>query len=384
MLVEQTYLILADGTSYPGYGVGAPVPTIPQMLGMDITRIPCGEVVFNTTMGAYQEILTDPSYAGQMVAMTCVHIGNYGTDPAWNEMSSIAPACRALIVRDLYDGPVPPLRMPLLQMLETWGMSAITGVDTRSLTIHLREHGSCYGVLVRSPSLTKEDIGKVVAYLNSCPQLGDRDLIGTVTSDCEQDFEPDHPNGHRFALIDFGIKRSIVKALLDRGVGIALLPARVTAQTILALDPPVDAVFLSNGPGDPATLTDAIGTIKELTTHLPVLGICLGHQLIAHALGGHTVKMKFGHHGGNHPVCDTVTGQVFVTAQNHGYCVDAQSLPPGIQVTYINANDGTIEGLVDPIARVMSVQFHPEAAPGPRDARKLFNQFIAFVENTVN
>jgi carbamoyl-phosphate synthase small subunit len=377
--VEHTYLVLEDGSCFKGIGAGAPAPLASDIAKRAIESVPCGEVVFNTTMGAYQEILTDPSYAGQMVVMTCPHIGNYGTDPEWNEMKQDVPPCRGLIVRDLHDGPVPPGRSGLPETLNSWGMSAITEVDTRCLTIHLREHGACYGVLVRSEDIMRER-DQVVAWLHTCPPMSARDFIAGVGTSITKVYNPGMLGGLRFALMDFGVKSSIIKALIDRGVHLTIFPATTTALELLSSQPPYDAVFLSNGPGDPAVLGSAICEIAALIGRLPVIGICLGHQLIGHAIGGRTSKHKFGHHGGNHPVRENGTGRVFVTAQNHGYCVESESLPSGTEVWFVNANDGTLEGLYDLDRKVMSVQFHPEAAPGPRDARYLFDRFIAFAK----
>jgi carbamoyl-phosphate synthase small subunit len=385
--VEQTYLVLADGSCYKGLGIGCVAPDATQLATLDITDAPCGEVVFNTTMGAYHEILTDPSYAGQMVAMTCPHIGNYGMDTDWNEMAATIPYCRGLIVRDAYEGPVPPGRMPFSEQLVQWGMCAITEVDTRSLTIHLRDHGACYGVLVRSSCLgdaiSKEamkELQSIVDWLDRCPPMSERDFIDQVGIKSNKLHLPPNNKGLRFALIDYGVKQSIIKALLKRGIEVLEVPATTTAEEILALKPHVDAVFLSNGPGDPAVLNQEVAQISRLIGRLPILGICLGHQLIARAIGGTTIKHTFGHHGGNHPVRELQTGRVFVTAQNHGYCVQSQSLPAETEIWFVNANDGTLEGMYDDFRKVMSVQFHPEAAPGPREASYIFDRFITFTQ----
>jgi len=386
--VEQTYLILADGSYYKGQGIGCEAPGAEQLAILDITDAPCGEVVFNTTMGAYHEILTDPSYAGQMVAMTCPHIGNYGMDADWNEMAAKTPYCRGLIVRDAYEGPVPPGRMRIAEQFVQWGMCAITEVDTRSLTIHLRDYGACYGVLVRSSFLDNpvskeavQELQTVLDWLGRCPPMSERNFIDQVGIKSNMLHTPRKTNGLRFALIDYGVKQSIIKALLKRGIEVLEVPATTTAEEILALQPKVDAVFLSNGPGDPAVLDQEVAEISRLIGRLPILGICLGHQLIARAIGGMTIKHTFGHHGGNHPVRELQTGRVFVTAQNHGYCVQSQSLPAETEIWFVNANDGTLEGMYDCSRRVMSVQFHPEAAPGPREASYIFDRFITFAQN---
>lgn len=376
----DTVLVLADGKCFPGEGFGARAPSVQELAALDFDAAPMGEVVFNTTMGAYHEIITDPSYAGQMVVMTSVHIGNYGMDESWNEMFSSKPFCRALVVRDAYHGPVPQKRTSLESEFRRWGLHGITEVDTRALTIHLRESGSQYGVIVSSSDLSESQLQRVTAWLDACPPMEQRDFIASVTTDDVAVHDPSGPVSRRYALLDFGVKRSIVAQLLERNVSVTLFPAKTDACAFLDSPHRFDAVFLSNGPGDPSSLDAAVRLVGKLLGRLPVLGICLGHQLAALALGARTEKMKFGHHGGNHPVRDLQSGRVFVTAQNHGYCVDADSLPATSEVWLVNDNDGTVEGFRDAHHGIMAVQFHPEAAPGPREARSLFDAFIAFAD----
>ncbi|AEC02930.1 glutamine-hydrolyzing carbamoyl-phosphate synthase small subunit [Parasphaerochaeta coccoides] len=376
--MEKTFLILADGTRFEGTGKGFAIPTASDLADLSPEQAPCGEVVFNTTMGAYHEILTDASYAGQIIVMTCPHIGNYGSSPDWNETVCIPPPCRALIVRDLYTGPVPEGRLSVEKVLEDWRLSVLTSVDTRALTLHIREKGAMYGVLVRLDDADPQAFSTVLAWLAAVPPMEARDFVGAVGAKTTSTHAPAQSGGMRFALVDYGEKQSIQNQLLSRGVTVDIVPPRTSAKELLHAEPSYDAIFLSNGPGDPAVLIHETDIVRSLMGKIPVLGICLGHQLIGKALGGTTSKMKFGHHGGNQPVRETESGRVMVTCQNHGYQVDAESLPESTVITYVNANDGTVEGLKDEQKGVISVQFHPEASPGPWDARRLFDDFIAF------
>lgn len=384
--MDTTFLVLDDGTVLKGVGFGAAAPYCDQLQEM---MFPAGEVVFNTSMTGYPEILSDPSYNGQMVVMTYPHIGNYGCDPAWAEstLSGGGIHATALIVRQAYNGPIPPGRIALDRYLKENGTCAISGVDTRFLTIHLRTYGARNGLLVRSRHNALEGTELVAALqaVRSFPSITERNLIDGVTvrrTIIDPSLGPGTtlPPKHsdlRFAVIDYGIKKSIINELYKRNIAVTLLGANATAKEILSLEPTVDAVFLSNGPGDPALLQDAVTMARELVGKLPLVGICLGHQLITWALGGKTVKMKFGHHGGNHPVRDQLTGNVFVTSQNHGFMTDPSTIGDDIQVWFTNANDGSIEGIYHKKLPVMSVQYHPEASPGPQDATWIFDRFIA-------
>jgi len=374
--METRFLLLEDGTLYQGQGFGAAAPTLddPSL---------AGEVVFNTSMTGYQEILTDPSYRGQMVVMTYPHIGNYGCEPAFDEaLASPSPiSCSALIMRSAYEGPLPRKRVSLDTYLKTHHTVGITALDTRSLTIHLRNTGSQNGLVFQtgSATLTDAEYTQALEKVRTFPHIGERALIEEVSTQKVQ-IDPslegmEIPVGSlRFAVVDFGIKRSIIAELYRRNVNATLFPPTATAEEILASG--CDAMLLSNGPGDPALLHEAIAMTREVAKTLPVFGICLGHQLITWALGGQTIKLKYGHHGGNHPVVDLRSGACFVTSQNHGYASDPDSLPSDVQIWLRNANDNSIEGLFHTTKPICCVQFHPEASPGPQDASWIFDTFI--------
>ena len=356
------YLLLSDGTIFSGRIFGQP-------------SVCCGEIVFNTSMAGYSEILTDPSYNGQIVLMTYPLIGNYGVEDLWNESCGINAT--ALVVKKLYDGPLPPGRESLESFMARQGKCGITDVDTRSLTIHIRTNGSQNAVIF--PEGQEKQARELIATF---PKITERDLIDGVSvkeeisdPDLGEGFikATDNP-GRRIALVDFGIKRSIIENFYKRGFHVTLLPPSFKATDVL--DRGYCMLFLSNGPGDPALLQDAVAQAGKCIGRIPVCGICLGHQIITWALGGRTVKMTFGHHGGNHPVKDMDTGKTFVTSQNHGFMSDRSSLPQGVRIWFENANDGTVEGLYDKERHVRSVQFHPEAAPGPQDVTWIFDSML--------
>jgi carbamoyl-phosphate synthase small subunit len=331
-----------------------------------------GEVVFNTSMTGYQEILTDPSYRGQIVVMTLPHIGNYGTSASVRE--SERPWVEGFIAHQFTSRPSGPSNEEdLVSYLRRHGVPAVQGLDTRAIVRRLRERGALRGVLTTERS----DVDALRAELADFPTMVGRALVDEVTSSARSEWMPSNgrePRVH-LAVYDFGIKRNILRSLADRGARLTVLPARTPASECLALG--VDGVVLSNGPGDPEPLTSIIEAVREIVASgTPTFGICLGHQLLGLSYGARTFKLKFGHHGGNQPVKNLVTGKVAITSQNHGFAVDPDSLPSGCAPTQVNLNDGTLEGFAARNGSVLAVQYHPEAAPGPHDASPLFEFFL--------
>ncbi len=371
----KAILALADGTVFEGQQFGATGETV-------------GEVVFNTSMTGYQEVLTDPSYKGQIVTMTYPLIGNYGCNEA--DIESIGPQVEGFVVRE-YSSYHSNWRSKwsLDTYLADNGIIGIQNIDTRALTRRLRVHGVMNGYLATEDSDVDLDIGKLVDKAQSWHGLVGWDLVQRVTCpnpyawnghpSNSSDFLPRDSNTSenrkfRVVAMDFGIKFNILRQLTEHGCEVQVVPANTTADEILAAEP--DGVFLSNGPGDPMPLDYAIKTVQELFGKKPIFGICLGHQLMGLALGGKTYKLKFGHRGANQPVKDLETDQVEITSQNHGFCVDIDSLPNTVDITHINLNDNTLEGIQHREYPAFSVQYHPEASPGPHDAGYLFSRFI--------
>ena len=348
---REALLVLADGTTFEGEAVGAEAPG----------GVATGEVVFNTVMSGYQEVLTDPSYAGQVICFTYPHIGNYGVAAADNE--SRRPFCRGVVVRDLTRRPSNwRADEDLNTFLVRHGVPGITGVDTRRLTRHIRETGSMPCAFGAADEITL----KAAALAE--PGTEGLDLVAMVTTD-QPYIVGDGPL--RVVAYDFGIKRAILRHL-GRMATVEVVPASTTAADVLARRP--DGVFLSNGPGDPAAVGYAVEAIGRLLGQVPVFGICLGHQLLGAALGGSTFKLKFGHHGGNHPVRRLVDNAVEITSQNHNYALVEGSIPRA-ELTHVNLNDGVVEGIRCTDVAAFGVQYHPEAGPGPHDARYLFDDF---------
>ncbi len=386
-------LVLEDGTVLWGRGIGAASDSI-------------GELVFNTSMTGYQEILSDPSYRGQTVLLTQPHIGNYGVNSEDEESTKVWTS--GLIVREACDR-ASNFRSgsELSQYLEQHGIPGIDGVDTRMLVRKVRSAGELRTLITRD--LDTPD-AELVARVQQAPHVADVDHVLAVTTDRPYDWtqgyqSPFSPPGEalrdtaqksgaavagtavaggkrpRIVAYDFGAKRNIMRSLVVAGFDVTVVPAKTPAEAVLELQP--EGVFLSNGPGDPAVCTYAIEAARKLVQKLPVFGICLGHQILAHVFGGKTFKMKFGHHGGNQPVMDLTTGKVEITAQNHSYAVDPDSLPDAVEVTHRNLNDNTVEGTRHKELPVFSVQYHPEAAPGPHDSLYLFGRFHDLVAGAV-
>lgn len=372
-MTASALLALEDGTVFEGVSLGA--------AGLSI-----GEVVFNTAMSGYQEILTDPSYARQLVTLTYPHVGNTGctvqddeSDRAW---------ASGLIVRDVPRRPSNwRNQMPLPQWLQARGVVAIGGIDTRRLTRLLRERGAQNGALMAGDAL---DADKAIEAARKFPGLKGMDLAREVSTreiyrwregslDLDTGVCAASNGRYRVVAYDFGIKRNILRMLADRGCEVTVVPAQTTAADALALRP--DGIFLSNGPGDPAACDYAVDAVRVfLQEKLPLYGICLGHQLLALAIGARTMKMPHGHHGANHPVLDVETGRVMITSQNHGFCIDETSLPATARITHRSLFDGTNQGIALTDAPAFSFQGHPEAAPGPHDVAGLFDRFIAHIE----
>ena len=361
-------LALADGRVFRGDACGA---------GGEAS----GEVVFNTAMTGYQEILTDPSYRGQMVCMTYPLIGNYGISP--EDVESRRPWVNGFIVKEMCGYPSNWRgRMRLEDYLREHGIVAIQGIDTRALTRHLRDHGAQEGII----STVEADADRLVERARALPGLVGRDLVSEVsvaephgwdqgTWDLARGYTAPPEPRFRVVAFDSGIKQNILRQLSSLGCGVTVVPARTPAEAVLEMRP--HGVFLSNGPGDPEAVPYLVESVRGLVGRTPIFGICLGNQILGLALGGRTYKLKFGHHGANHPVRDLATGRVEITAQNHGFSVGPASVAKlGLDETHVNLNDGTSEGMRHRELPIFSVQYHPEASPGPHDAHYLFHRFI--------
>ena len=370
-LLQQAVLALEDGTVFEGVSFGAPVERT-------------GEVVFNTAITGYQEIFTDPSYCGQIVVLTNPQIGNYGANRSDNE--SIKPFIEGLVVREI--SPVPSnwrSEERAEHFLAAYGIPVIAEIDTRKLVRLLRERGAMRGII----AVGEHDPASLLAKVRSAPSMAGQNLVSRVSTAKNYEWTrgieavsasdkvqaPEEAAFHVVAY-DYGIKRNILRHLVQIGSRVTVVPSEASAQDVLALKP--DGVFLSNGPGDPEPLAAQSANVRQLIGKVPVFGICLGHQILGLALGGKTYKLKFGHHGANHPVLNHRTGKVEITSQNHGFCVDPDSLRDSeVEITHLNLNDQTVEGLRHRSEPVFCVQYHPEAAPGPHDSHYLFHDFAA-------
>ena len=369
--IVKAVLLLEDGTVFAGKGFGA-------------EGFKCGEVVFNTSMTGYQEILTDPSYHEQIITMTYPLIGNYGTNA--EDWESRKVFVSGFVVKE--NCPYPSNwrnGATLDEYLKKNGVVGIEGIDTRQLVRHIRNEGAMRGII----SSGQTDPKKLAAQLEEYPGLVGRDIVKRVTVrksytwnegviDVLADEQVVPKPKYKVVAIDFGMKRNILRLLVSHGCEVIAVPAKTSAEDIMALKP--DGVFLSNGPGDPAPVAYAVETIQALLGRVPIFGICLGHQLLSLALGGTTYKLKFGHRGANHPVKNLRTGKIEITSQNHGFCVDLDSFAgKDVELTHLNLNDNTCEGVRSKKFKAFAVQYHPEASPGPHDARYLFDDFIALM-----
>jgi len=375
-MAKKAILVLEDGSVYEGHSFGT-----------EITAY--GEVVFSTSMTGYQEMLTDPSYAGQILVPTYPLIGNYGINESDSESRQIQ--VRGFAVREYCSQPSHwQSTRTLHEFLLAYGIPGISGIDTRALTRRLRSAGVMMGIL--SSEMTPEEASK---ELKSLPKYDFTDFVHQVSTEKAYEWQSNAPanvtlpslslrgvsatkQSLKILVIDYGLKYNILRILSQLGCQASAVPCTAPAKDVLALNP--DGIVLSPGPGDPALLDDITDTVKELIGRKPIMGICLGHQLIGKALGAQTFKLKFGHRGGNHPVRDLATGRVYITAQNHGYAIDADTLKGGLEVSHINLNDGTVEGLRHQDLPILSIQYHSEASPGPLDNMYLFERFLEMVE----
>ncbi len=375
--MHAAWLVLSSGHIFEGRSIGADGETV-------------GEIVFHTGLSGYQEIITDPSYSGQIVTFTCPHIGNVGVNP--DDMESTRPFVQGLIMRDYCPAPSNwRATQPLHRYCKQHHIIALDGIDTRSVTRLLREHGALQAVI----STTARDPQKLVARARELPSMLGQELVSGVTCAAayvwSDGLSTTRDEGRPFATLtrtkdatathkphivvyDFGAKHNIMRCLVEAGATVEVVPATTSAREVLARKPA--GVLLSNGPGDPAAVDYAIANIRKLIGKVPLFGICLGHQLLALALGARTYKLPFGHHGANQPVRNEQTGRVEITSQNHGFAVDATTLPASAKITHINLNDHTLEGFCVKNDALMAIQYHPESSPGPHDSGYLFGEFL--------
>ena len=369
--MKKAILMLSDGTYFEGYSFGYKGET-------------SGEIVFNTSMTGYQEIITDPSYCGQIVTMTYTQIGNYGVN--FEDVESDRIYVEGFIVKENFDYPSNwRCKKTLNEYLKEQKIVGIQGIDTRALVRHIRDKGAQPGII----SSINPDIEYLKKKASQLKPMTGQNLVDKVT--CENDYTWDEGdwdletgykkvNDFQYNVVayDFGIKKNILRMFTERGVKVTVVPAQTSWKEILELNP--DGIFLSNGPGDPAAVDYAIENVRNLVGKKPLFGICLGHQILGLAIGCKTYKLKFGHHGGNQPIKNLETGRVQIAAENHGFAISPDTLPKDVKLTHINLNDNTLEGIESKDKKFLSVQFHPESSPGPHDSRYLFDKFISIME----
>jgi carbamoyl-phosphate synthase small subunit len=356
---KSAILVLADGSVFQGYSFGAESDA-------------CGEVVFNTSMVGYQEMLTDPSYAGQIVVPTYPLIGNYGINELDIESAKIQVMGFA-IREECYQPSHYQSTRTLHQYLAEYGIPGISGIDTRAVTRKLRSVGVMMGILTSDKTPQQ-----ALAKLKKQPSYDDTDFVRQVTTEKPYQWENESKPQYKVVVLDCGLKYNILRLLAQRGCAVSVAPCTTSAEEILDLKP--DGVLLSPGPGDPELLDYIVGTVQKLAGKQPMMGICLGNQLIARAFGGRNFKLKFGHRGANHPVRELATGRIHITAQNHGYAVDPDTIGKELEVTHINLNDGTVEGLKHKKLPIFAIQYHSEASPGPLDNTYLFDRFMELIK----
>ncbi|OPZ78134.1 MAG: Carbamoyl-phosphate synthase small chain [Alphaproteobacteria bacterium ADurb.Bin438] len=356
---KKAFLALASGEVFKGYSIGAEVDNV-------------GEAIFNTGMSGYEEVVSDPSYAGQFVTFTAPEIGNYGTNDY--DMESSKLYLNGVILHELNQASNFRSTMSFENLLKKYNVPAIAGIDTRRLTLVLRQ----YGVQKAFLHCSNEEISVETAIKKAkdWEGLDGQDYALKVTTD--KTYKWNNKGRFKVVAVDYGIKHGILKRLEENGMDVTVVTAKTSAKDILAMKP--DGVFLSNGPADPIALDYAINGIKEMVGKVPIMGICLGHQLIGLALGAECGRLKFGHHGCNHPVKNLITGKVEITSQNHNFALDINSLPSHVELTHVNLNDNTVEGIMHKNEPIFSVQYHPESCPGPHDSRYLFEQFVKIME----
>ena len=361
---NKTKLVLENGISFIGNSLGAKGETI-------------GEICFNTGMTGYQEILTDPSYCGQIITMTYPHIGNYGTNDNDIESNNIYAAGFIIKEETIYPSNYRSTKS-IGEYLKKNNIIGIQNIDTRMLTRIIRNEGAMNAIISNEDLNEKSLLNKV----KSAPKMDGQDLAKSVTTKKPYEWNSNENKPYKVAAIDFGIKHNIIKQLIDNNCNVKIFPANISHEEIIKYNP--DGIFLSNGPGDPSAVNYAINTVKKLIGIKPIFGICLGHQILALALGGKTYKLKFGHRGCNHPVKNLQTNKTEITSQNHGFSVDSHSLNKNIEITHISLNDNTVEGLRCKEKQLFSIQFHPESSPGPHDSRYLFKEFTKMMKQKIH